>query len=401
LIYDLGNASFLKKYNKSKLLNLVRINKTISRTDLSKFTGLSQTAIGTQIAELLNEEFLFETGIGKSRGGRKPILLELKPNSYFSVGVDILADQIRIVVIDLLGNIVFEEVEKNDCCENFSKVFNSIESIISSTVQMLSIPQERLLGISLAIPGAVSNSLHRILFAYSLNWKNISVPKNFGSMPEVKIVVENDANACAVFENWIGSCQGLDNFVCIMHRTGIGAGVFIKGTLYRGSNGFAAQIGHIQVDENGPLCKCGNYGCLEVMAAESYILSRMKKKIRQGIVKIKNVFNIEDVDFNIFLNEVRGGNKIAMNLLSSAAANLGIGISILINILNPTNIVFSVGYNHYPETFIDQINNIAKDKVLDIYRSKIKISQSKPSKSSIAIGAAIIPLKSLFGEDIY
>ena len=104
MIYDLGNASFLKKYNRSKLLNLVRINKTISRTDLSKFTGLSQTAIGTQIAELLNEDFIFETGIGKSRGGRKPILLELKPNSYFSVGVDILADQIRIVVIDLLGN---------------------------------------------------------------------------------------------------------------------------------------------------------------------------------------------------------------------------------------------------------------------------------------------------------
>ncbi len=401
MIYDLGNASFLKRYNRSKLLNLVRINGSISRTHLSKLTGLSQTAIGTLIAELLNEGYLYETGIGKSSGGRKPILLELRADSHFSIGVDITTNQIRIVTIDFLGNIVSEEVEKIGFCENYSKVFNSIESIISSTLQKLSIPKKHLLGISLAVPGAVSNSLHRVLFAHSLNWKNISVPKNFDSMPEVEIIVENDANACAVFENWIGSCQDLDNFICIMHRTGIGAGVFIKGTLYRGSNGFAAQIGHIQVNENGPLCKCGNYGCLEVMSAENYILHRIKKLIRQGIVKIQDVVDIEDIDFNMFLNEVKSGNMIATNMLSDAATYLGIGMSILINVLNPSNIVFSVGYNNYPEIFINQINNIAKNKVLDIYKSKTRIAQSKPSESSIAIGAAIIPLKSLFGEDIY
>jgi len=393
------NTSFLRIYNRSQILNLIREKRAISRVDLSKATGLSRTAVGSLITELINEDYIDESGIGKSRGGRKPILLKLKPQSYFSFGVDITTKSIRIVIIDLLGANIGDDYFPFNDYQNFEVVLALIEKKIGELINKHAIPLERIIGICLTIPGAVNNETNIVYYSPSLSWENIQIPFRFKTVPGVKVMIENDANACAVYEHWLGSCKGVDDFVCVVHTSGIGAGVFIGGELYRGVDGVSAQIGHIQVNENGPLCRCGSYGCLEMMAGHEICVEKFINYIRKGATKQPDNINLEDINFEVLLNEARNGNTTANIVLEEAATYLGISMSMIVNILNPSIIVFAQGYQNFPPALMDVVNEVVNNKVMKVYKSKFNIINSNSSNNTIAYGAAIIPLKPLFGED--
>lgn len=394
------NTSFLRIYNRSQILNLIREKRALSRVDLSKATGLSRTAVGSLISELIDEDYIEETGNGMSRGGRKPILLQLKPKSYFSFGVDITTRSIRIVIIDLLGSIIGEECFPLEAYKNIKEVLAFIEIQLGELIQRYTIPFERIVGICLTIPGAVNNETNFAYYSPSLSWENIQIPTMFDSLPNINVVIENDANACAVFEHWLGSCKGVDNFVSIVHTTGIGAGVFIDGALYRGVDGVSAQIGHIQVNENGPLCRCGNYGCLEMMAGHENCVEKFKTFIRKGIAIQPDNISLEEIDYKVLQNEAQNGNTTAKIILEEAATYLGISMSIIITILNPSKIVFAKGYKDFSSDLMDVVNTVANNKVMKVYKSKFNITNAYSSDNTIAYGAAIIPLKPIFGEGV-
>ena len=98
------------------------------------------------------------------------------------------------------------------------------------------------------------------------------------------VYIENEAMASAICENWIGACRNDSDFVCVNIKSGIGAGIFTGGKPYRGADGSAGEVGHIVVDENGPKCGCGNYGCLETFASTGRIVEKARRMIRQGFV---------------------------------------------------------------------------------------------------------------------
>lgn len=393
------NGTFLKIYNRAQILNIIRQKHSISRVHLAELTGLSRTAIGSLISELIEDNYIEEVGVGESRGGRKPILLQLKNNAYFSIGVEVSLTSIRVVFIDLKGSTIVDKLFERLDGTNFSLTFRIIEEKIKILIETLSIPITSILGISLAIPGAVNDRQHKIIYSPSLTWENIIIPKHFEGLPTLPLFLENDANACAIYENWLGVCRGINDFVCLVHTTGIGAGVFVNGRLYRGTDGVSAQIGHIQVNENGPLCACGNFGCLEVMAGHDYGVKKFTQSIRQGITTVSGIEKIEDININTLHREAQNGNDIAMNILEESATYLGVGISILLNILNPTVIVLGKGFDNFPKHLIHLINKVVENKVMRIYKSNINIISSNATNSSVALGAAIIPIKPIFGEE--
>lgn len=390
------NGNYLKKYNQKNILNLIRLNKSISRADLSKKTGLSPTAVSILVSDLLNKKYIKETGIGESSGGRRPILLELATNTFYSIGVDIDINFIDIIVVDISGAVITQYSAHIHIPDEFDKVMEIVDGKITQLLKEKKIGEEAVLGIGISVPGIVHGESKKILLAPNLGWQNIDVNVPLKSIFGTRVYLENESNMSAICENWMGSCQNVNNFVCLNIKSGIGAGIYIDGKLYRGANGVAGEIGHVQVDEDGPLCGCGNYGCLSAIASTPGIIERAKKLVRQGIISRLNDYDIDDITLNLLSQVAREGDETAKNILLEAARYLAKGLTILINTYNPEKIVLGKDFTIYSDLVMDYIDHILKTKVLKIEALKYDITVSDFGENSSTLGAAILPLMRLF-----
>lgn len=393
-----GNSKFLKAYNEKGILDLIRMNQAISRADLSKATGLSPTATGAIVSALIERGYIHEIGTGESKGGRKPVMLELKPDSYFSIGLDVDVDSIQIVLTDITGRLVYEgsATLKENTPE--AAVQTAAECIRNLT-KIRAIEKDRLLGIGISVPGMVDALSHKVILAPNLGWEDVDLGGMLRKQLDFPVYIENEAMASAICENWIGACQDASNFVCVNIKSGIGAGIFTGGKLYRGTSGSAGEVGHIVVDENGPRCGCGNYGCLEAIASTSGIVSKAIKLVRQGVVSSLN--EIDDVD-SIHLEHIveaaRSGDEATKNLLNEAARYLGIALSNLVNTLNPSKIVLGKDFVVYGDLVMEMLRSVIDGKALKRPAASVEIIISGIGERASTLGVAIIPLKILFGR---
>ncbi len=385
-----GNNRFLKEYNQAGVLDLIRLHGTLSRAEISNLTGLSPTAVGKIVSALIEKGYIHEVGEGKSSGGRRPILLELMPRSFFSVGIDLDVSGIRIVIIDITGSVIYRSFYSfNNVGDrrSFSDVIKRVKDICEKAVCELKIGFEKILGIGISVPGIVDPKNRKIISAPNMKWKDICLEAYLNENFNVPVHVENEAMASAICENWIGCCRDLRDFVCINIGTGIGSGIFAGGKLYRGVGGSAGEIGHIVVNENGPKCGCGNYGCLETMASIASIMEKVKKLPTYGNM---------DIDFDAVVKAARDGDEEVKKILSESAKYLGIAISYIVNVLNPSKIVLGREFVKYAELVTDYIKNIVKCKALKHPESCLEIAVSEIGEDSSALVASIIPLKILF-----
>lgn len=394
-----GNNQYLKKLNQTAILDLIRVHKAISKAQLSQITGLSATATGMIVSALLEQGYIHETGIGESKGGRRPVLLELKAGSFYSVGVDLDVSYINTMLIDITGNILYEYSIRMPESLDFEQVMQEMKSCIRKALDAFAVSMDKLLGIGISVPGMVDIDTQKVVFAPNLGWHNVDIRARLMNQWNTPVYIENEAMASAICENWLGACQEISNFVCINIRSGIGAGIFAGGKPYRGAGGSAGEVGHIVVDENGPRCGCGNYGCLETMASTARIVENARKLVRQGIVSSLNEYHdLDEISIDKIVDAARAGDEAARNILLEASRYLGIAISNIVNTLNPSKIVIGKEFVKFADMVMDHVKNIAACKALKSPASKVEIVASDIGEKASTLGAAIIPLKVLFGR---
>ena len=394
-----GNNKFLKQFNETSLLELIRTNKQISKADLAQLTGLSPTACGTIVTNLLEKGHIREAGIGISKGGRRPNLYELNPKSYYSIGVDIDVDYIRFILMDITGNVEYRDKISSGFEQSVTESIALIEEKVQQIIKLNDIKDDRLLGVGVSVPGMVDNVTHEVIFAPNLGWERVDLEHMLSNMGSFPIFVDNEAMCSAISENWIGCCTEQKDFVCINMKSGIGSSIFAGGNLYRGCSGSAGEIGHIMLDHNGPKCACGNYGCLETLVSTKAMIEKAQKLVRQGLMPdfpetqdINSINIIDDI-----ISAVKAGNEAARVILVEAAGYLGLAISNLINTVNPSRIVLGKELIKMPEDILEHLRSIALTKALRYPASRVEIIISELGEDSSALGAAIIPLKKLFG----
>ncbi len=397
-IGTIGNNKFLKELNETYLLELIRTNKQISKADLAQLTGLSPTACGIIVTNLLDKGYISEAGVGVSTGGRRPVLYELIPRSYFSIGVDIDVDYIRFILMDITGQVEYRD--KIPSKSNYS-VLASIELVeekLHQIIQKHNIKEERLLGVGVSIPGMIDNLTHEVVFAPNLGWERVDLENMMASIGSFPIYVDNEAICSAICENWIGCCINQKDFVCINMKSGIGSSIFAGGNLYRGCCGSAGEIGHIMVDPNGPKCGCGNYGCLETLASSKAMVEKAQKQIKQGL--IADLTDIDSITIDDIISSTKAGNEATRVILVEASGYLGLAVANLINTINPSKIVLGKELDKFPEDILDHLKNIAFAKALKYPASRVEIVTSELGEDTSALGAAIIPLQKLFGYQV-
>jgi len=202
------------------------------------------------------------------------------------------------------------------------------------------------------------------------------------------VTLGNDAEFGALGEWAFGAGRGVDNLVYIKVGTGIGAGLLIDGQIYRGTTGCAGEIGHVTIEENGPLCTCGNRGCLEALAGGRAIAQKAIFAIKAGArTTLSELPSVEAISAMDVIAAARKGDHLSQKLVQEAGYYLGTALANLINLFNPTKIVIGGGVAQVGDLLLDPVRKVAKQRSLKVASQAVTITSAVLGKRSSAMGA--------------
>lgn len=316
--------------------------KTVN--DICKTLKLSIPNSNNIINELITSDVIEKKGLGPSIGGRKPDLYSLKDNSFYVVAIDMGRYTTNIAIFNnentnISGTLSFSIPIKDKKVDD-SKIFDELYNKVELVIQQSKIDKSRLLGIGLVMPGLV-NSVKGVNYTY-LNGSEKSIREHLEEKFKIPVFIENIAKAIALSEYRFGLAKNKKDVLTISLDWGIGLGMILDGKLYRGKKGFAGEFSHIPMTEEGELCPCGKQGCLETVASGSTLVKSAKLGIEENksiILRELTDNDPEKLTPDIVVDAALKGDQFSLNLLSNVGHNLGKGIAILIQLLNPELII--------------------------------------------------------------
>lgn len=394
-----GSFKLMKSLNRTLILNIIRKDGPISRAEIAKLAKLTPPTVTNIVQELLGTRLVKEREMGASTGGRKPILLTVNAESFYVIGLDVGIRHLRIVAADLnaaikneIDVVIPDGVKKEELLQ---LLIDQIHVMINKE----NISKAQIIGIGIGMHGVVDAKEGIALYAPNLDLKDIPIKAALEKEFQLPVKVENDAKALALGEKWFGYGINLQNMICLNVGNGIGAGIIIDGKLFNGKNGIAGEIGHTAIDLNGPKCSCGNYGCLQALAAGDAIREQALTKINRGkkskIVELVNG-NLAKIDGKIVYGAAILGDELAKEVLQQSGRYLGVGIANLINVMNPELVVISGGVSKAGQFILEPIRAIVAARVLNEDAKKTDIFISKLGDHGTVIGALTLVLAELF-----
>jgi glucokinase-like ROK family protein len=373
----------------------------ISRTEISNITGWSKAKTSQEIRSLIKKGFLVEVGEGVSQGGRKPRLLHLNNQLGYLVGLDIGATSIDLVLADVGGKVIQRRSEPADVRQPPDAFFNRCSEKILELVVSQGCRPHQILGIGVGVPGPV-DFLHAVLVAPPLmpDWENFPIRDFFQhTFPAAYVVVDNDVNIMALGEQRAGDGTGIDHFIFIKIGTGIGAGIVSNGKIHRGSIGCAGDIGHICVDKQGAICRCGNTGCLEAMAAGPAISEKAMQAAKNGLSPI--LLQMHDVNGGFLRPEdvnaaCREGDQVALEIIRSSGQMIGDVLAGLVNFFNPSHIFIGGGISNFGNHLLVAIRRAVLQRSLPLATRNLSINYSRMGPEAGVTGAVALAREYLF-----
>lgn len=390
----------MKALMKLKILNSIRIYGPISRTTISKNLQISMTAVTVYISQLIKENFIEEIGTEESKGGRKPILLKVKKDTGYVIGIDFGQGYFRIGLGDLDGNIIYKEKilskQLGDKNTGIDIIIKMIEEIIEKNIT----DKNKLKGISIALSAIIDINRG---FCYTIpnlkGWENVDIVEIFEERFKIPVYIDDSTRLAALAES--ASVKGrIKDLAYINIGVGIGAGIIIDWKLLKGENGIAGELGHIIVEENGLQCGCGNKGCLEQYIATPSLIRRVKDSIKDGVQSViiaKANNNIELIDTKIIAEAVEERDKLALNIVLDAGKYLGIGLSHIVTLFNPKLIIIGGGGINISDYIIEEAIKICNIRSVNQAVKNVKIVKSSLGEYSTLMGAITMFLDYYFG----
>lgn len=308
-------------------------------------------------------------------------------NNKAVLAVDLGGTHLRAALVDSTGKILTQV--KNDTPKDDSS--NCVVSAIVDAERECrndpNVAGTKVIAASVMVPGTVD-----IINATVIQAPNLPSLNNFGLKHALEektgrpVVLENDANAAAMGEMWLGAARGCRNVICITLGTGVGGGIILDGKLWRGVDGSAGEIGHTAVDPfSGLQCKCGNEGCLELFASATAIV----RMANEDLPKFpQSRLNAGEVTARRVYEAGLEGDELALSVFDRVGTYLGVGVANLINLLNPEIIVIGGGVVNGSKLFEGPMRKQVAKRAFRAQRGKVKIAPAECGDNAGLLGAA-------------
>ncbi len=371
--------------NRNIVINIIREKGPISRTAIAQNTGLERPTLTHIVSYLLEKNLVKEVGEDKSSGGRKPTLLDFNYDYGVACGIKVEVEKVILGLTNLEGKIISKSEEKFPRGTKSQKILKLIKESLDRLTQ-----ETNLLGIGIGISGFVNLERDVSIYSPILNWKNVDLARPLEEKYGVPVFINNDVNTLTLTEKWYGAGKNYRNFICVTVGEGIGSGIVIDSNLYTGAIGGAGEIGHICISRNGPKCRCGERGCLEVFACDYFLIREAKKVMARG----QGTFN-EPTPKNL-LEAAEYGDPIAKDIFKRMGKNLGIGVKNVVNLLNPEAIILGGERMDAYEFFSPSFEEAVKRHSFPEEAKKLDILPAKFGKEGWVIGAATLVIRDFF-----
>lgn len=372
------NQYVVKKENKSLVLETVRKQSSISRANIASVTSLNKGTVSSLVSELMKENLIYESGPGKSSGGRRPVILHFNKVAGYSIGIDLGVNYMLGLLTDLEGNIITEKyIDYN--YSSYDATMEMLFTIIDYLIATKPTSNYGIVGIGVGVPGAVNND-GDVLLVPNLNWKDIQIKELIERKYNVPVIIENEANAGAYGEKKYGVGKQYNHIIYVSVGIGIGVGMIFDRKLYKGNNGFSGELGHMTIELNGKQCNCGNTGCWELYASEKALATNM------DVFDIpKPPKEIQDLDYLLSLTEEN--NDKVIQLFEKIGEYLGLGINNIVNIFNPEQVIIGNRMSSASK-WIEKPINKRLTQSLSFLKEDLRIDFAELSTHSAALGMA-------------
>ncbi|MEV0494187.1 ROK family transcriptional regulator [Streptomyces atratus] len=321
-----GSQTSLHRANLERVVRAVRMAGSLTQAEIARSTGLSAATVSNIVRELKDGGTVEVTPT--SAGGRRARSVSLSGDAGIVIGVDFGHTHLRVAVGNLAHQVLAEESEPLDVDASSAEGFDRAEQLVKRLIETTGISQDKVIGVGLGVPGPIDVESGTLGSTSILpGWTGINPSEELAARLGVPVYVDNDANLGALGELVWGSGRGVKDLAYIKVASGVGAGLVIDGHIYRGPGGTAGEIGHITLDESGPVCRCGNRGCLETFTAARYVLPLLQPS--RG----------PDLTMERVVQLAREGDPGCRRVIGDVGRHIGSGVANLCNLLNPSRVV--------------------------------------------------------------
>jgi glucokinase-like ROK family protein len=354
------------------------------------------------------KDLVIETEPARSGLGRRPVPLEIRSNAAYLAGVDLGSIYLRAVITDINGKILHSYQAPTRMQEGRKRVLERALHFVHDAINASGLSRSEIKGMGIAHSGVIDRDAGLVLSyprpGLMTDWKNTPLRQIFQDEFNVPCLLEDSIRTTTTAEKCFGLGRELNNFLYINVGMGIGAGLFLDGNLYRGAGGSAGEFGHITADENGPLCSCGNNGCLEAQASCGAIIQAARTAMEQGIdSKIRDLAagDLERVSIELIAQAAAENDSLAFRVLQKAASYIAIGLADLVNLLNPKVMIFGGAlFREAPQLLTDPVRRIIKQRSLEKSANEVQLHVSRLGAEAGALGASRLIAEQIL-SDLY
>ena len=362
--------------NIKKVISTLIAGETLSRADIAKKFSLNKATISDIIDKLIKDNLIKEIGLGYSKptGGRKPILLQINKQAGIIFSFEFQYNKYRFMATYLDGELITKTTTNTEINRN------NVIKIVQNTVQdFLANPKYdgyRVFGIGIAVHGIVESN--KVVFAPYYDIYETDIADEVEKLLEIPVIIENEANLCAIFESTVNSLYR--NLIAINISSGIGSGIVLDYHLYKGILGDAGEAGHTTLYPNGRKCRCGKSGCFEQYCSKQALLkeySSLKGINSPSLQELKQDYIAKDTE--------------VMALIEAYKNNLIVGLGNIVTLFSPEILILKSDiFIEFPDIFTDVKNSLKQ------YNKNLQVSLTNWKEYSTLFGAIILVLQNYF-----
>lgn len=383
------------------ILEVIRKNGPISRTDISKITELNIVTVSNYVNHYIKKGLVIEGELDESTGGRKPVLVELNAKAGYMVGVGLNMLSIVGVLVDLEINVIAElKIERPP--ENSEAVIERMVEMAAEIIEKAEIDKEKIVGVGVGVPGIIDERGRTIRWPQTLGEKDLSVclsiKDTFEKRLNIPTFVENDANAAVLGEKWLGLDRDVRHMLYMF--SGVGCGVLINGEIYRGATGAAGELGI-----NSP--KSGREYSQEIATQlgrwemDIGMVQRARQAMEKGeksILRDLAEGDLNRIGFKEIVKAIKERDPLALRIVEQAGTDLGKKIAFLVNLLNPEIVVIGGGIEDCGAPLLDAVKLAIKDWAVEEASAQVKIIPSAFGENAVALGVVGIVAREVFAQ---
>jgi predicted NBD/HSP70 family sugar kinase/biotin operon repressor len=373
-----GSLESLRERNRRQLLDTLRRHGSASRAQLARLTGLSRSTVSTLVADLQASGLVVERepDARAPQQGRPPTLLTLDRSAGLVLGVDFGHEHVHVAIADLSRTILAERVHELDVDRSASRALDAAAELADAVVAAAAVDRARILGAGAGLSGPIDVSAGTVHAGKILpGWTGVRPVDELAARLGLPVHLDNDANLGALAEVTLGAGIGARDAIYIMVSGGVGAGLILGGELYRGTGGTAGELGHVLVDETGPICRCGNRGCLETMAGGRAITDLLRPS------------HGDDLTLEAVIALADEGDSGARRAIADAGRVLGRSVAAIVNTFNPELVVVGGTVSAAGDVLLDPLREAVHRYAIPSAAEEVRIARGVLGDRAEVLGA--------------